>query len=85
MRVFHGGCTVIDEIDLSKSRNRLDFGKGFYVTNIRSQAEYWATRMGKIHKTKCVVSEFDFDEEAFSDDLYKVLRRATNKRKSSYI
>ena len=74
MKVFHGGCTEIREIDLSKGRSNLDFGKGFYVTNIRSQAEYWADRMGKFHNVDGVVSEFEFYERAFTDKMYKVLR-----------
>jgi hypothetical protein len=33
MRVFHGSYMSVREIDLNKSRNNLDFGKGFYITN----------------------------------------------------
>jgi hypothetical protein len=55
MQVYHGSYKTIIEIDLSRSRDNLDFGKGFYVTAIRSQAEYWATRMGRIHDTQGVV------------------------------
>ena len=35
MIVFHGSYTAVNEIDLTKGRSNLDFGKGFYVTNIR--------------------------------------------------
>ena len=52
MRVFRGSYAIVDEIDLSKGRNNLDFGKGFYVTTIRSQAELWAARAGRLN---CVV------------------------------
>ena len=45
MRVFHGGYAAVNVIDLAKGRSHLDFGKGFYVTGIRSQAELWAARM----------------------------------------
>lgn len=74
MKVYHGSYTAIEEIDLTKGRANLDFGKGFYVTNIRSQAEFWAARTGRFHKTEGVVSEFEFYERAFSDEMYKVLR-----------
>jgi len=74
MKVYHGSYTAVDEIDLTKSRSNLDFGKGFYVTNIRSQAEYWADRMGRFRKTDGIVSEFEFYERAFTDKMYKVLR-----------
>jgi hypothetical protein len=74
MRVFHGSYAEVGEIDLTKSRNNLDFGKGFYVTKIRSQAEFWATRMGRFYKTDGVVSEFEFYENAFEHYALKVLR-----------
>ena len=74
MRVFHGSYMPIYEIDLTKSRNNLDFGKGFYVTNIRSQAEFWAARVGRYHRTDGVVSEFEFYENAFEHYELKVLR-----------
>jgi len=74
MRVFHGSYTAVSEIDLTKGRSNLDFGKGFYVTNIRSQAEFWAARTGRFHKTDGVVSEFEFYENAFEHYDLKVLR-----------
>jgi hypothetical protein len=74
MKVFHGSYMQVSEIDLAKGRSNLDFGKGFYVTNIRSQAEYWAARAGKFRKTDGFVSEFEFYERAFTDTLYKTLR-----------
>jgi hypothetical protein len=76
MKVFHGSYIQVSEINLAKGRSNLDFGKGFYVTNIRSQAEYWAIRAGKFHKTIGFVSEFEFYERAFTDSMYKTLRFA---------
>jgi len=74
MKVYHGSYTAVSEIDLTKGRSNLDFGKGFYVTNIRSQAEFWATRAGRFHKTEGVVSEFEFYENAFEHYDLNVLR-----------
>ncbi|MDR2147475.1 MAG: DUF3990 domain-containing protein [Tannerella sp.] len=74
MRVYHGSYTPVSEIDLTKGRSNLDFGRGFYVTNIRSQAEYWAARTGRFHKTDGIVSEFEFYENAFEHYELKVLR-----------
>lgn len=42
--VYHGSCSDFDKIDLSKSHNRRDFGKGFYTTILESQSEEWAYR-----------------------------------------
>ena len=72
MKVYHGSYTAIDEIDLLKCEAGKDFGRGFYVTNILSQAEIWASRKGR--NKRGVVTEFEFDEFFFEDDLVKVLR-----------
>jgi len=33
MKMYHGTYMIVDAIDLTKSRNRVDFGKGFYLTD----------------------------------------------------
>jgi len=74
MIVYHGSYTKINEIDLSMSVPRKDFGKGFYVTKFRPQAEIWAKRIGADNKCEGVVTEFIFYENAFIDGTYRVLR-----------
>jgi len=73
MKVYHGSYIAIDKVDLSKCKPGKDFGCGFYVTKIHSQAEYWAERIGKENKTTGVVTEFDFHEYAYEDDDLNVL------------
>ena len=74
MKVYHGSYMAIENIDFSFCRKKRDFGKGFYVTKIREQAEYWANRKGEDNDTEGVVTEFEFDECFFEDDFLKVLR-----------
>jgi hypothetical protein len=74
MRVYHGSYTKIDKIDLSKCEIGKDFGQGFYVTKIRQQADFWAERRGLYNKTEGVVTEFEFNENAFQYFKLKVLR-----------
>ena len=74
MKVYHGSYTRIDTIDLSQAEANKDFGKGFYVTNIRKHAERWAEHMAREHNTTPVVTEFLFYETAYTDSIYKVLR-----------
>jgi len=40
--LYHGSNCNFDEIDISKSKDKRDFGKGFYTTTLREQAEDWA-------------------------------------------
>jgi hypothetical protein len=74
MQVYHGSYRVIDTVDLDYCRDNKDFGKSFYVTKFKQQAEDWAEIIGKIHETQEVVTEFTFNERAFTDKSMKVLR-----------
>jgi len=42
MILYHGSNCNFYEIDISKSKDKRDFGKGFYTTTILEQAEDWA-------------------------------------------
>ncbi|GHV80867.1 hypothetical protein AGMMS49944_26580 [Spirochaetia bacterium] len=42
MTLYHGSNQLFDTVDLSKSKDRRDFGRGFYMTTIREQAVRWA-------------------------------------------
>ena len=64
MILYHGSNIAIDRIDLEKCRPYKDFGKGFYLTDIRQQAERMAARTVKMFKGEPTLTcfEFDFDE-----------------------
>ncbi|GAB6012208.1 DUF3990 domain-containing protein [Viscerimonas tarda] len=74
MKVYHGSYTVIHEIDLAKGELQRDFGCGFYVTKLCSQAEFWAVRKVIRKRSDCVITEFEFDEDAYEDNNVNVLR-----------
>jgi len=59
MILYHGSYLTIEKPDLSFSRERTDFGKGFYLTPIKSQALSWAQRF-KRERGSAVVSEYIF-------------------------
>lgn len=73
-KVYHGSYVGIDTVDFSFCRKRRDFGRGFYVTKLLSQAKYWAIRKGEDNDTEGVVTEFEFDEDFFEDEDFKVIR-----------
>ena len=47
MILYHGSNLKISKIDLSKCIPYKDFGKGFYCTTIKKQAEFMAERVVK--------------------------------------
>jgi hypothetical protein len=75
--MYHGGLDKITAIDLSKCRDHTDFGKGFYVTKFREQAEHWAKRQGKRANAKGEVTEFTIYNGLFTDQLFKALQFKT--------
>lgn len=42
MRLYHGSYTAVEQPETTKGREKVDFGQGFYLTNIQSQAEKWS-------------------------------------------
>lgn len=44
MLVYHTSDQCFDSPDVVHSRNALDFGKGFYVTKLKQQADKYANR-----------------------------------------
>ncbi|GHV90243.1 hypothetical protein AGMMS50268_07460 [Spirochaetia bacterium] len=42
MILYHGSNMKFDSISLDVSKDKRDFGKGFYMTTEKSQAEQWA-------------------------------------------
>ncbi|MBR5687413.1 MAG: DUF3990 domain-containing protein [Prevotella sp.] len=61
MRVYHGSTAVIKHPITAVGRQRLDFGQGFYVTDIQSQAESWADRMRRIREEEGIVNVYELD------------------------
>ena len=45
LTLYHGSNHLFDSVDLSKSRDNRDFGRGSYMTTMQVQAEAWAENM----------------------------------------
>ena len=59
MKLYHGSNIVIEHINLAMCRPFKDFGKGFYLTDIKEQAEKMAKRVSKIYGGDPVVNAFE--------------------------
>ena len=76
MIVYHGSSEVVRQPDIIHSYRALDFGKGFYVTTVKSQAERWARRKAVLTGGRAIVNRYRMDEDMtglrvkrFADDL----------------
>lgn len=63
MKVYHGSIIEVAHPLVSLGRRDLDFGKGFYVTDIKEQAQRWAERMGRRKLAAPIVSIYNFEVE----------------------
>jgi len=68
MILYHGSNIMIQNIDLNKCRPYKDFGKGFYCTTIRSQAELMAKRVAAIYGGTPTVTELSMSDNISKDE-----------------
>lgn len=63
MILYHGTCHKFSKVDFSKSKDKRDFGKGFYTTSIFEQAEKWANNQFLRYGGDGIfVKEFEYTE-----------------------
>lgn len=61
MLVYHGGTETIETPLVTAGRDGLDFGRGFYLTVIKSQAVAWAERLADRRGKSPVVNIYELD------------------------
>lgn len=73
MILYHGSNMSVLSVDMGKCMPGKDFGCGFYLTDIKEQAEYMAKRRVKIARYgEAVVSSYLFDEQVLLDGSVSV-------------
>ncbi len=66
--VFHGGVNRIEAPLVKAGRKDLDFGQGFYVTRIYSQAKTWADRTARQQMETPIVNEYELDIDTIAKE-----------------
>jgi hypothetical protein len=74
MKLYHGTYMDFKEIDISKSNRFKDFGQGFYLTDIRLQAEQLAIKKARLFGGYPIIQEYEFDESLLNAGILNVLR-----------
>lgn len=77
MIVYHGSIETVKKPDVQHSYRTLDFGRGFYVTTVKEQAERWARRKADIYgNNRAVVNIYQMNDDTnglrvklFEEDL----------------
>ena len=72
MLLYHGSTMAVRKPIVNRGRGKTDFGKGFYTTTSREQAEKWAQikreRMGD--EAHAIVSVFELDDAVLNNPAY---------------
>ncbi len=66
MILYHGSNSEVTEINLKLCKPFRDFGKGFYLTNIRVQAENMAKRTTRIKGGSPVLNLYEINDDFLS-------------------
>lgn len=74
MILYHGTYMDFTAIDLSKSKLHKDFGQGFYLTDIKDQAERMAEKKARLYDGIPTVQAYSFDETSLQPGHFQVLR-----------
>ncbi len=73
MILYHGTNMDFEAIDITRSNPYKDFGKGFYLTDIRKQAEELAKKRSRIFGGKAQVLTYEFGENNFINSTLNIL------------
>ncbi len=74
MKLYHGSTMTVRKPTVSRGRVRTDFGKGFYTTTSREQAEKWA-RIKKERSgdnAKAIISVYEIDDNIVNNPDYNI-------------
>ncbi len=72
--LYHGSYIVVSSPFVGLGRKKVDFGQGFYLTNIHEQAKAWAETIAerKGRNTNPIVSAYTLDYETVKTDGFRV-------------
>lgn len=62
--VYHGGTEKVESPVCKLGRRNLDYGQGFYVTDIRKQAADWATQVADRRKEAPIINRYRLNRDA---------------------
>lgn len=73
--VYHGATQIVDKPLCSIGRKNLDFGQGFYVTDIRSQAVSWAQNIAIKRGETPIINVYNLNkDEILSNFKVKIFK-----------
>ena len=73
MKLYYGSNVEVRKPSLKKSRKKTDFGRGFYTTTQKEQAEHWTSiKIDRAKKGRRIVSVFEVDDSLLTNPELKI-------------
>jgi hypothetical protein len=74
MHLYHGSIEIIENPKILDQQRLLDFGKAFYTTTNREQAERWAAIKQKrtTKQAKAIITIYEFNETLLKSNILKI-------------
>jgi len=73
MILYHGSLEIVEKPEILEPNRTMDYGKGFYTTTSKEQADKWVVRkINSVSGIKGYTNIYTFDETSFS--VLKVLK-----------
>lgn len=73
MILYHGSNVEVRKPSLRLSRKKTDFGKGFYTTTNKEQAEQWTSiKKDRANTVKRIVSVYEIDDSLSTDSKLRI-------------
>lgn len=73
MRLYHGSNVEVRNPNLRYGRNTTDFGKGFYTTTQKEQAEKWTEiKLDRAKTGKKIVSVYEVDDALIANPELRI-------------
>lgn len=79
MIVYHGGTEIVEHPICKFGRRNLDFGQGFYITNIRKQAVDWASQVADRRKLSPIINRYRLNREVILAEAHCKVFEAYDK------
>ena len=79
LTVYHGSTLEISQPKVDVGRPNLDFGPGFYVTDIYSQAKDWAIKVSNSQETQPIINRYLLKREKFVSNSRHLIFPEYNK------
>lgn len=68
MKLYHGSNVEVRKPSIRLSRKKTDFGRGFYTTTQKEQAEHWTSiKIDRVKTGRRMVSVFEIDDSVITD------------------